>query len=331
MTCPAGLREPLAAVLTLLLASSWSPATGGAEAASQTKYLRPADINALPSKPADARIRYGSAKMEFADLRLPRGPGPFPVAIVLHGGCWVSKFADLQNTAALADALRDAGIATWNVEYRAEDNSGGGWPGTFADAARAADKLREIAGQYRLDTSRVIAIGHSAGGHLALWLAARHRLPRSSPLYVRHPLPLRGVVGLGAVADLAAFREFGKTPCEGDVVGNLLGGGPGEVPERYRQASPAEMLPLGVPQILIEGAEDDTVPARFARAYAAAARRAGDKVHVIVVPNSAHHEYNAPDAPPWPYIKQAAFSLLGLPAPRKAGAHAPGIGSKRRK
>lgn len=312
MTCPAGLREPLAAVLALLLASSWLPATG-AEAASQTKYLRPADINALPSKPADARIHYGPDKMEFADLRLPRGPGPFPVAIVLHGGCWVSKFAGLQNTAALADALRDAGIATWNVEYRAEDNPGGGWPGTFADAARAADKLRDIAAQYSLDTTRVIAVGHSAGGHLALWLAARHRLPTSSPLYVEDPLQLRGVVILGGVADLAAFRDFGKTPCEGDVVGKLLGGGPDRVPGRYRQASPAEMLPLGVPQILIEGAEDETVPARFARAYAAAARRAGDKVRVIIVANSAHHEYNAPGAPPWPYIKQAVFSLLGIP------------------
>ncbi|HEV2387851.1 MAG TPA: alpha/beta hydrolase [Candidatus Acidoferrales bacterium] len=307
----AAARGTLAAALAVLVAAGWLSA--GGDGGQQAKYLTPADINALPSKPADARIRYGPGKMEFGDLRLPRGRGPFPVAIVLHGGCWVSQFADLQNTAALADALRDAGIATWNVEYTAEDQPGGGWPGTMADAGRAADKLREIAASYRLDTTRVIAIGHSAGGHLALWLAARHRLPQSSPLYAADPLPLRGVVALGGVGDLAAFRDYGKTPCEGDVVGNLLGGGPEQVPGRYRQASPAELLPLGVPQVLIEGAEDETVPARFAQAYAEAARRAGDKVRVFIVPDSAHHEYNAPHAPPWPYIKEAAFSLLRIP------------------
>lgn len=142
--------------------------------------LRPADVNALPSRPADARVTYGADPLQFGDLRLPSGKGPFPVAVVIHGGCWVSTFATLQNTAAMADALRDAGIATWNVEYRRLDNPGGGWPGTFTDVGIAADHVRVLAKTYPLDLSRVLAVGHSAGGHLALWLAGRSAAPPSS-------------------------------------------------------------------------------------------------------------------------------------------------------
>jgi acetyl esterase/lipase len=297
------------------LSASLALAAGFALVPDPPQFLTPADIDALPSKPADARIAYGPGERQVAELRLPRSaanaPAPFPVAIVLHGGCWVSKFATLRNTAALADALRDAGIATWNVEYRAADNPGGGWPGTFLDAARAADHLRSIAAPYRLDLARVAAIGHSAGGHLALWLAARHRLAPSSPLHAAKPLPLRGVVSLAGIPDLAAFREHGKTPCEGDVVAQLMGGGPAEVPERYRQGSPSEQLPLGVPQFLIAGAEDATVPPRFAESYAAAARRAGDEARLLLIPRCAHHEYNAPAAAPWPHILAALAALLG--------------------
>ena len=104
--------------------------------------LRPRDVDGLPSRPADARVSYGEDALQFGELRLPPGSGPFPVAIVIHGGCWVSRLATLQNTAALADALRDAGVATWNVEYRRLDSQGGGWPGTFADVGAAADHVR---------------------------------------------------------------------------------------------------------------------------------------------------------------------------------------------
>ena len=138
--------------------------------------LSPADVNRLPSKPADARISYGPDPLQFGELRLPRGTGPFPLAVVIHGGCWVSEVATLQNTAALADALRDAGIATWNIEYRRVDNPGGGWPGTFTDVADAVDLVRVIAREHPIDLSRVVTIGHSAGAHLALWAAARGRL-----------------------------------------------------------------------------------------------------------------------------------------------------------
>lgn len=158
-----------------------------AETPLRAQYLNPSDVNALPSKPPDARIFYGRDPLQFGDLRLPKGSGPHPVAIVIHGGCWLSAMADLRNTAALADALRDNGVATWNIEYRREDSPGGGWPGTFQDVAHAADFLRQIALKYSLDLGRVVALGHSSGGHLALWLAARHRLPGDSECMQRSP------------------------------------------------------------------------------------------------------------------------------------------------
>src|SRR5579863_926362 len=187
-------------------------------------YFSPSDINSLHSKPADYRIFYGKDPQQFGDLRLPTGSKPYPVAIIIHGGCWISKFATLQNTAALSDALRDAGIATWNIEYRATDQNGGGWPGTFEDIGNAADYLREIADQHPLDLNRIVAIGHSAGGHLALWLAARHKLSSESVLYSSHPLNLSGALVLGGVPDMRAFRARGESICGEDVIEKLLGG-----------------------------------------------------------------------------------------------------------
>ena len=154
--------------------------------------LRPADVDRLPSKPADTRIPYGSDPLQFGELRLPKGSGPFPLAVVIHGGCWVRTYATLQNTAALADSLRDAGIATWNIEYRRVDDPGGGWPGTFTDIADAIDLVRVIARDHPIDLSRVVTVGHSAGAHLALWAAARGRLAKDSQVYRGNPLPLRG-------------------------------------------------------------------------------------------------------------------------------------------
>ena len=251
-----------------------------------TPYAKTINVNALYSKPADKRISYGKDPLQFGDLRLPHGSGPYPVAIIIHGGCWISKFANLQNTAALADALRDLGVATWNIEYRSEDNNGGGWPGTFEDVAHAADFLQQIATQYSLDLNRVVAIGHSAGGHLALWLAIRHQLPTKSQLYMQHPIRLRGVVTLGGIPDLKAFRTQGEKVCGTDVVGNLLGDSPESVAKHYPETSPKELLPLGIPQILIYGAEDYVVPVELGHTYMQAARQKGDTVKLVVVKNA---------------------------------------------
>lgn len=233
-------------------------------ARSQQRFLRASDNDTLPAKPATARLAYGPDSLQFGDLRLPDGPGPFPVAVVIHGGCWVSRFATLRNSTAIADALRDAGIATWNIEYRRLDSPGGGWPNTFLDVARATDHLRELARRYPLDLARVVTIGHSAGGHLAVWLAAADRVPATSGISRRDPLPVTGAVALAGIVDLADFRTYSRSSC-GDVVDPLMGGTPEQFPERYAAASPARLFPLAVPHAQVVGSEDRIMPARTRR------------------------------------------------------------------
>ena len=298
-------------LLTLSLALlAATPATPKAQ-----QFLRPSDINALPSKPADARIPYGPDSLQFGDLRLPNGKGPFAVAIVIHGGCWVHAYAAAQNSAALADALRDAGIATWNIEYRRRDNPGGGWPGTFLDVAAAADSLRSLAKRYPLDLTRVVAVGHSAGGQLGLWLAARRKIPSSSPLAAKDPLPLAGVVALGAPGDLRDFNSYGDAMCGEGTIPRLLGGSYDQVPDRWRDASPSSFLPLGVPQVMLAGDADRIMPRKNLEAWATAARATGDRVDVVVVPNAAHHEVMSPRSVTWPYVRDAVLRTAQVTLP----------------
>ena len=147
----------------------------------------PDDLLKLPV-PAATRMAYGTGALQFGELRVPAGRGPHPVVIIVHGGCWAAKLGNLDDRAVALDLVRPIaadltanGFATWNLEYRRLGNDGGGWPGTFQDIAAGADYLRRIAAKNRLDLTRVVAIGHSAGGHFALWLAARRKLPESSP------------------------------------------------------------------------------------------------------------------------------------------------------
>jgi acetyl esterase/lipase len=279
--------------------------------------LSPRDVDALPSKPADTRIPYGSDANQYGELRLPKGAGAFPVAVVIHGGCWVSKFATLQNTAAFSDALRDAGIATWNLEYRRLDQPGGGWPGTFADIGAGIDVLRAAAKEHPLDLTRVVVVGHSAGAHLALWAAARARLPKTSPMFQASPLPLRAAVALGGPGNLRSFREYDEKICGGPVIDQLLGGTPEQFADRYAQASPMEMLPLGVRQVLIVGLQDPVMPPPERESYAAAATKAGDRAEIVEVPGG-HFEVIAPTSAAWPAVRDKLLELLAVkPAKEK--------------
>jgi acetyl esterase/lipase len=271
--------------------------------------LKPREVNAIPASPPDRTFAYGSDANQFGQLFLPQGRGPFPVAVVIHGGCW-KKFADLHNTVPMSDALRKAGIATWNVEYRRVDNDGGGWPGTYRDIGAAVDYLRTIADEHRLDLQRVIVIGHSAGGHLALWTAGRHRLREGSPLHVKDPLPIRGVVNLAGPGRLQSLTaEHLQKACGSVPVPELLGGEIERVPERLRDGSPAEMLPLGVPQILITGSLDWLIPPSLGDEYAALARTAGDDVQMKVIEGAGHFEVIAPGTQAWPVVEAAVLSL----------------------
>jgi acetyl esterase/lipase len=256
------------------------------------------------------RIPYArDDSLQFGDLLLPRGAGPFPLAVVIHGGCWRASVATLASTSALADALAGAGVATWNVEYRRVGNPGGGWPGTFRDVAVATDFARTLAASYPLDLSRVVVVGHSAGAHLALWAAARAKLHETSALYVKSPLPLRGVVAIAGPGDLRPLALRGSI-CGTGTVERLLGGTLESVPEHYAQASPAALLPLGVRQVLISGSDDDVVPPRLVARYGEAARRAGDRVSLDEIEGANHVELIAPDSSAWPTLEKRVLELV---------------------
>jgi len=272
--------------------------------ASQNAELHPADIVKLPSAPPAARLSYGDDPNQFADLRLPEGRGPFPVVVVIHGGCW-AEYADVTYSAPLATALTHEGWATWNVEYRRVHQDGGGWPGTFLDAARGIDSLRAAAKKYPLDLGRVVAIGHSAGGQLALWDASRASIAKDSPVYVADPLPLRGVISIGGIPDMRAFAADPQGPCDGRHI-RVMGGTPAEHSERYAMVSPAERPPLGIPQVLIWGERDSVASASRFAAYI-------EKTHAtsIIIPNAGHHDLMSPNLPAYSVLV-AQLRRLGL-------------------
>jgi acetyl esterase/lipase len=203
----------------------------------------------------------------------------------------------------LAEDLRRRGIAVWNIDYRGVDRPGGGYPGTFQDAAAAADALRAHAGEYHLDPSRLVAVGHSAGGHLALWLAGRPRLPRGSPLRSPDPIPIHAVVSLGGLPDL---EEAARSPngCGNDVVGQLIAG-------HFADTSVPRLAPLGVPQVLINGLQDRIIPTFYAEAYAAQMRAAGDDVRVRTIDRTGHIELIAPETAAWAAAVEEIRGALG--------------------
>lgn len=268
--------------------------------------LTTAQAMALPQPAPDERISYGEDPLQFGELRLPEGDGPFPVAIVLHGGCWLADY-DLGYISGLADALTTIGVATWSLEYRRVGDPGGGWPGTFSDVADGADFVRQLATDHPLDLEQVIVVGHSAGGHLALWLAGRPGLADSDPLRGGSPLAVTGVVALAAIPDLAAYSS---TEGCGAAIPGLLGGDPADLPDRLCRTSPIAMLPLTVPQRLLIGSNDPIVPPALVERYAAAAAAAGDDADLDIVPGAGHFETVAPGSDAWPRVVRAVRSLL---------------------
>jgi acetyl esterase/lipase len=255
------------------------------------------DLLARQRPVATKRIHYGAGPSQFGDIWLPLGSGPYPVAVLIHGGCWRADLPGLELMAYAAGDLRRHGIAIWSVEYRRLGEPGGGYPGSFEDIANAIDWLRQLANSYPLDLDNVVVVGHSAGGHLALWAAARARLPKTSPLYRENPLAIKRAISLAGIGDLSAYRVQGPGACgEPRTVDALVGAairGPWDI---FSDTSPATLLPLGVPQTIVSGALDPIVPATFGRAYAARAASAGDSVQEITIAGAGHFELIDPES-----------------------------------
>ncbi|MDX5422256.1 MAG: alpha/beta hydrolase [Hymenobacteraceae bacterium] len=266
------------------------------------------ELAALPLAAADHKISYGPDSLQFGELRLPQhGKSKYPVVVLVHGGCWLSQY-NLQYMSHLGQALTQAGYATWNIEFRRVGDEGGAYPGTFLDVAKAADHVQELAKTYPLDLKRVIVMGHSAGGHLALWLASRHKLPKSSPLYTPGPLKIRGVVSLAGITDLRAYSQ-NEGSCN-SAVSKLMGGMPAAHPDLYAAASPIEQLPLRVPTRLVQGALDPIVPVEQAQRFTEQAREKGDQAQLILLEQAGHFDLVAPQSAAWPAILRAVDSLL---------------------
>lgn len=290
-----------------LLAAAVAGNVGAAGAAPMTLQ----DYLALSGSAPTQHVAYGPAPSQFAELFQPSGDGPFPVAVIVHGGCWTKEFGGITQMHNMAGALRQQGIAVWNVEYRRFDEEGGGYPGMYHDVGTALDRLRALAPERRLDLSRIVLVGHSAGGHLAQWAASRARLPRSSPLYVADPLPVPTVISLGGLADLRNEQSLIKTSCDRDMA-QLAGTASAARPDIFADTSPAELLPAGVRTVLIHGEFDTISPLRAGQAYARRAQAAGDHAEVIVLPGGSHYDEVAASSPSWTIVSAQIRKALGL-------------------
>jgi acetyl esterase/lipase len=281
------------------------------------------ELIAATAPPADHRIAYGQDPLQFGELRLPAGTAHVPLVVFIHGGCWRSQF-DLKHVAPAAAALVTEGFATWTIEYRRVGDPGGGWPGTFDDIARGVDHVRALALQYpRLDTMRVILMGHSAGGQLALWAASRKQNEMTSIFRSsKPPLPIAGVVALAAITDLA---EYGAAPggCNGAVT-PLMGGTFAEVPDRYRAVSPVERAPMGQRMVLVHGEADPIVPVAQSRKLATRERAAGGSPETTFIPGAGHFDLVAPQSAAWPIVVRAVRALSERrPTPRSTSVIPP--------
>ena len=259
--------------------------------------------------PFDERTRYGSDPNQFADLRFPNTKGPFPLLFVVHGGFWQSQY-DLTHIGHLCAAFTSKGIITCNIEYRRIGNPGGGWPGTFQDISLATHRVvNSTSSDPRFDHARTAILGHSAGGHLALWLAGSHRISDGSPLHIDQKQAVNKAVSLAGVSDL---RLAWKQKLGHGVVTRLMNGTPDEYPDQYSAGSPIELLPTGASQTLVHGTDDDTVPVSQSEAYVEKAEKLGDWPTLSKLDGIGHFELIDPESEAWPSVVNAVLSLLDL-------------------
>jgi acetyl esterase/lipase len=269
------------------------------------------DVLSRTAPPPDLTLRYGDGADHVVDVRLPSGPGTQrPLVVVVHGGFWRERY-DRTHAGPQASALAELGYVVAVPEYRRVGQPGGGWAGTFGDTAAWSDCVVDLVagelGSDAVDRRRVVLVGHSAGGHLALWAASRHRLPPSSAWHRAEPLAVRGVVALAGVCSLRLAADLALGA---GAVQALLGGEPADVPGRYALADPAGLLPSGTRCVLVHGADDVNVPVGVSRAYAERARAAGDDVREVELAGVAHFEVIDPLSGAWPVVVTAVREVL---------------------
>jgi acetyl esterase/lipase len=247
-------------------------------------------------------IRYGDDPSQVGDLYLPAGDGKVAAAVVIHGGFWMSGYGKELAT-PLAEDLAQHGVAGYAIEYRRLGN-GGGWPATFEDVAAAIDALAD---QPRVLLDQVVAVGHSAGGHLAVWAAGRPALPVGTP-GAQPRVVLKGAVAQAGVLDLVNAHN---ARIGGGAVTELMGATPTEAKGRYAAGSPYEQVPLRVPVALVHGTRDAQVPLDQSRRYLTAAQRAGGEVTLTELPDVGHLELIDSKHEAWITSRKETVRVLG--------------------
>ncbi len=273
------------------------PTVPSAAGSSETAVVRnPHEVLGRPRPAPTHTVPYGPEPDQVVELWLPAGAAP--LVVLIHGGFWRATI-DRMHLRPMAGALVEAGYAVAVPEYRRTGQPGGGWPGTFDDVAAALDRLPELVKPYGLDATEAIWVGHSAGGHLALWAALRHRLPAEAPWHLPAYPAVRKVVSLAGCADLTLVSDLGLGR---GAANDLIGGSPGEHPDRYALADPAALLPGGVPTVALHGTDDRHVPVAISRSYADRARRAGSPIELRELPGVEHFALIDPRSTAWGHV-----------------------------
>ncbi len=250
------------------------------------------DILSTPQPHPDERLVYGPDPNQFIEVRLPKTKGPHRVLINIHGGFWRAKY-DLVHAGHLCEALRQAGLATFNFEYRRVGNPGGGWPGTFADIRAAYRLIQQQAKHLHLNLDQLAVMGHSAGGQLALCLAA-------------HESSLRRVIALAGVVDL---KKAFALHLSNDAVFEFMGGAPDKVPEHYVEADPMEeQMAHSTRQWLIHGRSDEIVPVQFSRDYVTQKKAKGEDAVLVEIPEAGHFDLIDPNSLAFKQVKATVFA-----------------------
>jgi acetyl esterase/lipase len=252
------------------------------------------DLTNRPKEEPTETVRIGDGETDIVDVWLPDGPGPHPVVLMVHGGCWQKSIADRTLMNYAAEAMRAEGLAVWNIEYRGVDEEGGGYPGTFQDVAQAADSMRGYAKQFNFDLNRVAGFGHSAGGHLVTWLAGRKNLPATSVLAGGDPLQMLGVVNSGGLADLEASEPLTLKSCLAEIKNELVGEVSDARPDPLSDTSSDRLLPTGAVIYSVNGERDRIAPPALGDDFTLKAEQAGNEAKAFIIPDEGHVELIAP-------------------------------------
>ncbi len=274
---------------------------------------------------AQTKISYGLDPLQYGELYLPAGDGPFPVVTFLHGGCWRSSEGMINSYRAMSKAMTEHGIAAWNLQYRGATSPGGGWPGTWQDIANGFDALKKVAESYPVDLQQAVVVGHSSGGHFGAWLAMRSQLPPNSEIYVEPQVNLMALVMTDAYINplmIDSIGETGEMYCGEPLLEKLVGGSVEDNIDNFLQISPLEWLPWGIPQeyvvstyrypvslprVLAQGKTSMRTPPD----YPALAVIAGDEINVRLISNESHGGFTREGSRGYDAAISAVLRLLG--------------------